>query len=62
MLIGGYTWGSLADVFGRKPTLMTAMLFNGLCGLISSFSPNFGFFLAFRLASGIGYVKCIISL
>ena len=55
MLIGGYTWGSLADVFGRKRTLMTAMLFNGICGLVSSLSPNFLFFLFFRLASGIGY-------
>ena len=56
MLIGGYSWGSLADVFGRKRTLMTAMLFNGICGLLSSLSPNFLFFLFFRLASGIGYV------
>ena len=54
MLIGGYTWGSLADVFGRKHTLMAAMLFNGICGIISAFSPNFIFFLVFRLASGIG--------
>ena len=60
MLIGGYSWGSLADVFGRKRTLMTAMLFNGICGLVSSLSPNFLFFLFFRLASGIGYV--IISM
>ena len=57
MLIGGYTWGSLADVLGRKSTLMTAMLFNGICGLVSSLSPNFLFFLFFRLASGIGYVE-----
>ena len=56
MLIGGYSWGSLADVFGRKRTLMSAMLFNGICGLLSSLSPNFLFFLFFRLASGIGYV------
>lgn len=60
MLIGGYTWGSLADVFGRKRTLMTAMLFNGVCGLVSSLSPNFIFFLIFRLASGIGYVEMTV--
>ena len=56
MLIGGYLWGSLADVFGRKGTLITAMLLNGVCGLIAAFSPNFLFFLFFRLASGIGFV------
>ncbi len=52
--MGGYVWGSLADSIGRKVTLATAMLWNGLCGLASAFSPNFTFFLIFRLASGIG--------
>ena len=54
MLIGSYLWGTLADAFGRKVTLMTAMLLNGVCGLISAMSPNFEFFLIFRLLSGIG--------
>lgn len=54
MLIGGYLWGSLADVFGRKGTLFTAMLLNGVCGAIAAFSPNFLFFLFFRFFSGIG--------
>ncbi len=54
MLIGGYVWGSLADAIGRKVTLVTAMLWNGIFGLASAFSPNFAIFLAFRLASGIG--------
>lgn len=56
MMIGGYLWGGLADVIGRRPCLISAMLLNGVCGLISSFSVNFYMFLAFRLASGIGYV------
>ena len=54
MLIGGYLWGSLADVFGRKRTLLSAMLLNGVCGLVAAFSPNFYFFLFFRFASGLG--------
>ena len=48
-------WGSFADVFGRKKILQTAMLWNGIFGLVSAFSPNFGFFLFCRLSSGIGY-------
>ena len=47
-------WGSFADAIGRKVTLVTAMLWNGLFGLASAFSPNFGLFLFFRFASGIG--------
>lgn len=54
MLIGSYIWGSLADVFGRKSTLLTAMLINGICGLVSAFSPNFYVFLLLRFTSGIG--------
>ncbi len=47
-------WGSLADAIGRKVTLVTAMLWNGIFGFASAFSPNFAIFLVFRLASGIG--------
>ncbi len=54
MLIGGYVWGSLADAIGRKVTLVTAMLWNGIFGFASAFSPNFAIFLVFRLVSGIG--------
>ena len=54
MLFGSYLWGSIADVCGRKKTLVIAMLWNGVFGLVSAFSPNFAFFLVFRLASGIG--------
>ena len=54
MLIGGLLWGSMADVFGRKGTLLTAMLLNGVCGVVAAFSPNFLFFLFVRVASGMG--------
>lgn len=54
MLVGGFLWGSLADALGRKVTLLTAMLLNGVCGFVSAFSPNFFFFLTFRFISGIG--------
>ena len=59
MLVGGYLWGSLADALGRKMTLMTAMLLNGVSGLVSAFSPNFAFFLVFRFISGIGLVETV---
>ena len=54
MMFGGYVWGSLADVQGRRNILRYAMLVNGLFGLISAFSPNFGFFAFCRFMSGLG--------
>jgi len=54
MMVGGYLWGSLADVLGRRKVLMIAMLLNGTFAFGSAFSPNFYVFLVLRFASGIG--------
>lgn len=54
MMVGGYVWGGLADIQGRRNILRYAMFVNGLFGLVSAFSPNFAFFAFCRFMSGLG--------
>lgn len=54
MMAGGYLWGALADTQGRRKTLATSMLVNGLAGLVSSWAGGKGLFFFCRLLSGIG--------
>lgn len=54
MLFGSYIWGSLADISGRRFTLLISFTINGVMGFLSAFSPNFVVFLFFRFFSGIG--------
>ena len=62
MLIGGYGWGSMADITGRRSTLIASLTFNSVFGFLSSFSPNFTVLLLLRFLSGIGQVIFINSL
>lgn len=54
MMVGGYVWGCLGDICGRRSILMVSLMLNALSGLASSFVQSFPAFLAFRLISGIG--------
>jgi len=54
MLVGGYTWGSLGDQFGRRKTLMVAMIVNAIFGIGSSFSQIKATFFVCRFFSGLG--------
>eukprot|EP00092_Neocalanus_flemingeri_P039522 GFUD01043036.1.p1 GENE.GFUD01043036.1~~GFUD01043036.1.p1 ORF type:complete len:573 (+),score=163.98 GFUD01043036.1:56-1774(+) len=54
MMIGGYVWGSLGDIFGRRSILINAMLVNAAAGFISSFSQDYYIFLFLRFLSGVG--------
>jgi len=56
MMIGGYFWGGWADAVGRRTCLLNSLMVNGCAGLVSAFMPNYGWFLTFRIFSGIGYV------
>jgi hypothetical protein len=54
MLFGSYFWGSLADIAGRRTTLMFSLGLSGLFGLASSFAPTFSVFIILRFCSGFG--------
>lgn len=54
MLIGGYIWGGLADITGRRMTLIVSLFVNSVFAFVSAFSPNFYFLLVLRFISGVG--------
>ncbi|KAF2357742.1 Major facilitator superfamily [Trinorchestia longiramus] len=54
MMLGGYVWGALGDVYGRRKVLIVSLLVNAFAGVISSFVQNFPAFLAMRFISGLG--------
>eukprot|EP00057_Strongylocentrotus_purpuratus_P001895 XP_003723431.1 PREDICTED: synaptic vesicle glycoprotein 2C isoform X1 [Strongylocentrotus purpuratus] len=54
MLVGGYLWGSLADVRGRRQILIYSLSCNAFFGAASSVCQNFWLFLFMRFLSGVG--------
>lgn len=54
MMIGGYIWGTLGDVWGRKYVLMSALFFNALFGALAGLSQTFAILLLCRFLSGLG--------
>ena len=56
MMFGGYIWGTLGDVLGRKRILISALLFNALFAILCGISQSFYSLMIFRFLSGIGYV------
>ncbi|XP_063704012.1 synaptic vesicle glycoprotein 2C-like [Culicoides brevitarsis] len=52
MVIGSYIWGCLADTKGRRVVLIAALLLDGVCGLISSVTPDFISFSVLRFFNG----------
>ena len=54
MMVGGYLWGYLADLRGRKRVLMVSLSVNGVFGALASLAPWFWLFLLMRFISGVG--------
>lgn len=54
MMVGGYTWGCLGDIYGRRTVLIVSLLVNALAGIVSSLAQTFILFLCFRFISGLG--------
>ncbi|XP_033824414.1 synaptic vesicle glycoprotein 2B [Periophthalmus magnuspinnatus] len=54
MMVGAFLWGGLADKLGRRKCLIVALAINCVFAFLSSFAQGYGFFLFFRLLSGIG--------
>lgn len=53
MMVGAYTWGSLADSLGRKKVLIVISIMNGLCIVASSFAQSYTPFMIFRFLNGV---------
>uniref|UniRef100_A0A1D1Y3B9 Organic cation/carnitine transporter 7 n=2 Tax=Anthurium amnicola TaxID=1678845 RepID=A0A1D1Y3B9_9ARAE len=54
MLVGAYTWGVIADIYGRrKGFLFTAIVTSG-AGFLSSFAPNYHLLILLRFWVGVG--------
>lgn len=54
MLFGSYIWGSMADIVGRRTTLIASLTVSAVFGFISAFSPWFWLFVLLRFFSGFG--------
>ena len=54
MLFGSYLWGGMADIIGRRTTIVCSLTVSSLFGLLSAFSPWFWLFVALRFISGFG--------
>ncbi|CAH1790251.1 unnamed protein product [Owenia fusiformis] len=54
MMIGGFCWGTLADIKGRRGIVIWSLAVNGLAGLGSAFAQSYWLFLLLRFISGIG--------
>ena len=54
MLFGSYIWGSVADITGRRTTLLLSLTCSGVFGLASAFVPSYWLFTLMRFFSGFG--------
>uniref|UniRef100_A0A3Q2E0V8 Synaptic vesicle glycoprotein 2 n=1 Tax=Cyprinodon variegatus TaxID=28743 RepID=A0A3Q2E0V8_CYPVA len=63
MMFGGYMWGYLADLRGRRKVLVVSLAINGLFGGLASLAPWFWLFLLLRFISGVvgGSIPVIFS-
>lgn len=53
---GPFVWGFLADVKGRKFSLIIALFLQGNCELLMSIVPNYWGFLVLKFFSGFGVI------
>lgn len=56
MMVGAVLLGGLADKLGRKQCLIISLAINAAFAFLSSFVQGYGFFLFYRLISGLGWV------
>ena len=57
MMFGGYVWGSMADISGRRKVIIYSLAVNGLFGLASAFAQSYWLLLLLRFLSGFGYAN-----
>lgn len=54
ILVGSFVWGPIADVFGRKISLISAFSVIVIFGVLTGFSPNYVSLLVFQTLTGFG--------
>jgi putative MFS transporter len=54
MLAGAWTWGWLSDRIGRKTGFISTVAIDSIFGLLSAFSPSFGWLVLLRALTGFG--------
>nr|XP_006825793.1 PREDICTED: solute carrier family 22 member 4-like [Saccoglossus kowalevskii] len=52
-LVGGIIFGQLADIFGRKPLFIIAMMSSIVVGIVAAFSQTYAFFIVCQFLIGI---------
>ena len=53
-LVGSLIWGTIADKYGRKDTLIIMLLWIGVFGFVTSFTNTLVPYVVLRLLTGIG--------
>lgn len=61
MLLGSLTWGSFADILGRKPCLLASLGLNAVAGSLSALAPNVAALIVFRVIGGFGIGGTVCS-
>ncbi|GIZ00882.1 hypothetical protein CEXT_127252 [Caerostris extrusa] len=54
MMIGALVWGVMGDRLGRRRTLLTALVSNGIFGVIAAFMPTYSLLMLTRFCSSVG--------
>ncbi|GIY67311.1 synaptic vesicle glycoprotein 2B [Caerostris darwini] len=54
MMIGALVWGIMGDRLGRRRTLLTALVSNGIFGVIAAFMPTYSLLMLTRFCSSVG--------
>jgi len=54
MMLGGYVWGTIGDLYGRRKVLIVSLAVNAISGLVSAFVQSFPAFLIMRFLAGVG--------
>ncbi len=59
LMLGGIFGGSISDRFGRRKTIITAIVAYSIFTIPAAFAPNFAVFAFFRVLVGLGLGACI---
>ncbi|HEY3682513.1 MAG TPA: MFS transporter [Streptosporangiaceae bacterium] len=59
MAIGAFTWGTIADMLGRKRAFTVTLLAFAIFSAVAAVAPNYPILLAARFIAGLGLGGCV---